>query len=166
MQTNSDFLVRKFYWLNVTSPTTVTSFPLKIFWLRTSLINFVRVGMLLWNIETDKRCIVVEMYQFLNIYYWPVRIFNSSDDAFLVREKRQKILRKTRISRLDLYLITSDLNDLDYPDVWLTLCNCDIRVQKELKKYMGWNIPWDNCHSESVMFSESECKEIISLLIP
>ena len=112
---------------------TTTSFPLKIFWLRTSLIDFVRVGMLIWNIETDKSCIVVEMYQFLNIYYWPVRIFNSSDDAFLVREKRQKILRKTRISRLDLYLITSDLNDLDYPYVWLTFCNCDIRVQKELK---------------------------------
>ena len=112
---------------------TITSFPLKIFWLRTSLIDFVRVAMLIWNIETDKRCIVVEMYQFLNIYYWPVRIFNSSDDAFLVREKRQKILRKTRISRLDLYLITSDLNDLDYPYVWLTFCNCDIRVQKELK---------------------------------
>ena len=112
---------------------TTTSFPLKIFWLRTSLIDFVRVGMLIWNIETDKRCIVVEMYQFLNIYYWPIRIFNSSDDAFLVREKRQKILRKTRISRLDLYLITSDLNDLDYPYVWLTFCNCDIRVQKELK---------------------------------
>ena len=112
---------------------TTTSFPLKMFWLRTSLIDFVRVGMLIWNIETDKRCIVVEMYQFLNIYYWPVRISNSSDDAFLVREKRQKILRKTRISRLDLYLITSDLNDLDYPYVWLTFCNCDIRVQKELK---------------------------------
>ena len=112
---------------------TTTLFPLKNFWLRTSLIDFVRVGMLIWNIETDKRCIVVEMYQFLNIYYWPVRIFNSSDDAFLVREKRQKILRKTRISRLDLYLITSDLNDLDYPYVLLTFCNCDIRVQKELK---------------------------------
>ena len=112
---------------------TATLFPLIIFWLRTSLIDFVGVGMLIWNIETDKRCIVVEMYQFLNIYYWPVRIFNSSDDAFLVREKRQKILRKTRISRLDLYLITSDLNDLDYPYVWLTFCNCDIRVQKELK---------------------------------
>ena len=112
---------------------TTTSFPLKIFWLRTSLIDFVRVGMLIWNIETDKSCIVVEMSQFLNIYYWPVRIFNSSDDAFLVREKRQKILRKTRISRLDLYLITSDLNDLDYPYVLLTFCNCDIRVQKELK---------------------------------
>ena len=89
---------------------TITSFPLKIFWLRTSLIDFVRVGMLLWNIETDKKCIVVEMCQFLNIYYWPVRIFNSSDVAFLVREKRQKNLRKTGISRLDLYLITSDLN--------------------------------------------------------
>ena len=112
---------------------TTTSFPLKMFWLRTSLIDFVRVGMLIWNIETDKRCIVVEMYQFLNIYYWPVRIFNSSDDAFLVREKRQKFLTKTRISRLDLYLITSDLNDLDYPYVLLTFCNCDIRVQKELK---------------------------------
>ena len=51
--------------------------------------------------------IVVELYQFLNIYYWLVRIFNSSDDALLVRAKRQ-ILRKTWISRLDLYLITSD----------------------------------------------------------
>ena len=51
---------------------------------------YVRVGMLLWNIETDKRCIVVELYQFLNIYYWLVRIFNSSDDALLVRAKRQK----------------------------------------------------------------------------
>ena len=30
-----------------------------------------------------------------------------------------KILRKTWISRLDLYLITSDWNELDYPDVWL-----------------------------------------------
>ena len=47
------------------------------------------------------------MYQFLNIYYWLVRIFNSSDDALLVRVKRQ-ILRKTWISWLDLYLITSN----------------------------------------------------------
>ena len=34
-------------------------------------------------------------------------MFNSSDDALLVRAKRQ-ILRKTWINRLDLYLITSD----------------------------------------------------------
>ena len=33
---------------------------------------------------------------------------SSEDDALLVRAKRQKILRKTWISRLDLYLITSD----------------------------------------------------------
>ena len=39
----------------------------KTFWLRPSLIDFVRVGMLLWNIETDKKYIVVELYQFLNI---------------------------------------------------------------------------------------------------
>ena len=57
------------------------------------------------------------MYQLLNIYYSLVRIFNSSNDAVLVREKCLKILRKTWISRLNLYLITSDLNDLDYPDV-------------------------------------------------
>ena len=57
------------------------------------------------------------MYQLLNIYYGLVRIFNSSNDAVLVREKCLKILRKTWISRLNLYLITSDLNDLDYPDV-------------------------------------------------
>ena len=62
----------------------------KTFWLRPSLIDFVPVAMLLRNIETDKRCIVVELYQFLNIYYWLVRIFNSSDDALLVRAKRQK----------------------------------------------------------------------------
>ena len=43
----------------------------------------------------------------LSIYYWLVRVFNSSDDALLVRAKRQKILRKTWISRLDLYLVTS-----------------------------------------------------------
>ena len=92
---------------------------MKTFWLRPSLIYFVRVGMLLWNIETDKRCIVVELYQFLSIYYWLVRIFNSSDDALLIRAKHQKILRKTWISRLDLHLITSDWNDLDYPDAWL-----------------------------------------------
>ena len=46
------------------------------------------------------------MYQFLDIYYGLVRIFNSSDDALLVRAKRQ-ILRKTWISQLDLYSITS-----------------------------------------------------------
>ena len=73
------------------------------------------------------------MYQLLNIYYWLVRISNSSDDAVLVREKCQKILRKTWISRLNLYLITFDLNDLDYQDVWLTFCNWDITVQNELK---------------------------------
>ena len=50
------------------------------------------------NIETDKRCIVVECCQFFNIYYWLERYFNSSDDALLVRAKRQKILRKTWIS--------------------------------------------------------------------
>ena len=105
----------------------------KTFWMRTSLIDFVCVGMLLWNIGTDKRCIVVKMYQLLNIYYWLVRISNSSDDAVLVREKCQKILRKTWISRLNLYLITFDLNDLDYQDVWLTFYNWDIRVQNELK---------------------------------
>ena len=49
-------------------------------------------------------------------FYGLVRIFNSSDDALLVRAKRQ-ILRKTWISRLDLYSITSYQNDLDYPDI-------------------------------------------------
>ena len=34
-----------------------------------------------------------------------------------------KILRKTGMSRLDLYLITLDLNVLDYPDVWLKFNN-------------------------------------------
>ena len=81
----------------------------KTFWLRSSLIDFVLAGMFLWNTETDKRCIVVELYQFLNICYWFVRIFSSSDNALLVRAKHQKNLRKTWISRLDLYLITSDL---------------------------------------------------------
>ena len=60
----------------------------KTFWLRALLIDFVRVGMLLWNTETDERCIV-ELYQFLRIYYWLVRIFNSSGDALLVRVKRE-----------------------------------------------------------------------------
>ena len=41
---------------------------IKNFWLRPLLIDFVHVGMLLWNIETDRWCIVVELYQFLNIY--------------------------------------------------------------------------------------------------
>ena len=38
---------------------------IKTFWLRPSLIDFVRVGMLLWDIETDKRCIVVELCHLL-----------------------------------------------------------------------------------------------------
>ena len=54
------------------------------------MIDFVRVGMLLWNIKTDKRCIVVELYQFLSIYDWLVRIFNSSDDAVFVWEQLYK----------------------------------------------------------------------------
>ena len=53
------------------------------FWLWPLLIDFVRVGMMLWNIETDEKSILVELYQFLNI-------FNSSDDGLLVRVKRQK----------------------------------------------------------------------------
>ena len=63
----------------------------KTFLPRPSLIDFVLVGMLLWNIETDKRFIVVELYEVLNICYWLVKIFNSSDDALLVRAKREKI---------------------------------------------------------------------------
>ena len=47
-------------------------------------------SILLWNNEIDKRYIVIELYQFLKIYYWLVRIFNSSDDVLLVRAKRQK----------------------------------------------------------------------------
>ena len=73
-----------------------------------SSIDFVRVGRLLWNIETDKRCIVVELYQFLYIYYWLVRIFNSSNDALLVRAKcRPSSIDFVRVGRL-LWNIETD----------------------------------------------------------
>ena len=36
------------------------------------------------------------------------KIFSSSDDALLVKVKRQSFKKKTWISRLDLYLITFD----------------------------------------------------------
>ena len=92
----SDFLLKKVYWLSMTAPVQQNHhvISVKTFWLRPPLIDFVRVGILLWNTETDKKCIVVELYQFLNIYHWLARIFNSSDDAFLVREKRQKFEEK------------------------------------------------------------------------
>ena len=80
------------------------------------LIDFIRVDMLLWNTETDKRFIVVELYQVLNIFYWLVRVFNSSG-----KSETSTILRKIWISQLDLYLITSDYNDLDYRDVWMEM---------------------------------------------
>ena len=86
---------------------TIKSFP---------LIDFIRVGMSLWNTETDKRFIVVELYQVLNIFYWLVRVFNSSG-----KSETSTILRKIWISQLDLYLITSDYNDLDYRDVWMEM---------------------------------------------
>ena len=62
----------------------------KTFWLWPALIDFICVGMLLWNAETYRRCTVVELYQFLSVYYWLVRDLNSPDDALLVRAKRQK----------------------------------------------------------------------------
>ena len=42
------------------------------------------------------------------------KVYSSSDDALLVRAKRQKWIR-----RLDLYIITCDENNLEYPDLWL-----------------------------------------------
>ena len=81
---------------SIESLTSVKSFrvhqviSVKTFWLRPLFTGFLRVGMLLWDIETDERCIVVELYQFLNIYYWLLRIYNSSDDALWIRPKNFK----------------------------------------------------------------------------
>ena len=112
-QTKSDFLLKKVYWLTWAVPVEQNHYVIsvKTFWMRPSLIDFVRAGILLWNIETDKRCIVVGLYQFLSIYYWLVRIVNSSDDALLVRAKRQKPQEKhgpvdrTRIQSLLIKMI-------------------------------------------------------------
>ena len=56
---------------------------------------------------------------------------------------------------------------------WFRLSRCMIEIlqlryssTKWIKKYMGWGIPWDNYQSKSVMLSELEYEEIMSLLIP
>ena len=49
-----------------------------------------------------------------------------------------KILRKTWISQLDLYLITSDWNDLDYLDVWLKTKQIK-KVNDDFFKYFDYH---------------------------
>ena len=107
-QTKSDFLLKKPYWLNVTSPSwkKPSGHFRQNFLNETFVDRFRPCRHVVINIETDKRCIVVELCQFLSIYYWFVRIFNSSDDALLVRAKRQKpqekhgSVNRTRIQSL------------------------------------------------------------------